>query len=220
MRTDLAAPGILQALAILARPSMLIVVAVLGPTILLLLQFYFRTCRAHVAHDSEAAFAADPRLSSAWNDLDREYSNLCDTYRRGRSQHRFRVNRKSDWRFDQRRHAAAEANRDVDALFARFYEAQHIARILFANWKWQAAGMGAADIGTLAYIIALLVLLLTIGNGAFPISGAIALATLVVVWIGYALLLTPGEQHRIVSNDVTWETLAHAYEASEEGAES
>lgn len=202
-----------------ANPVVQIVVSLFGAAVLLALQIYFRTRGKPIAHDAETAFESDAKLASAWRDLEREYPLLYSTYARGRSRDRFRVNRKSDWRFDQRRHAAADANRDIDALLARFHEAQHIARTRFAIWKWQAAGMGAADIAVLAYIAALLVLLLTIGKAAFAISSAIAMVALALVWVGYGLLLTPGDQHRIVSSDITWETLAHAYEASEDGAE-
>jgi hypothetical protein len=219
MRTDLSAPAILRTLAIFALPSMLAIVAVLGPTALLLLELYFRTRGRQIARDPDTAFAADPRLSSAWRDLDREFETLFETYSRGRSRDGFRVNRKSDWRFDQRRHAAADANRDLDATFARFYEVQHIARGRFAIWKWHTAGARAADVGALTYIVAVPVLWFAIGNAAFAISGAIALLILAAVLVGYGLRLTPGNQRRIVNTDITWETLARAYEASEEGAE-
>jgi len=221
MRTAITAPDILHALALtFVNPSLQIIVALLGPAALLALQIYFRTRRKAIARDADAAFESDPRLASAWRDLERESIILFETYSRGRSRHQFRVNRKSDWRFDQRRHAAADANRDVDALFARFYEAQHLARRRFAIWKWSVAGARATDTGALAYVTALLILLLTIGNAAFAISGAIALGTLALVWIGYAPLLTPGDRHRIVTADITWETLAHTYEASELHTES
>jgi hypothetical protein len=220
MRTDITAPDILHALALtFANPPVQIFVALLGPATSLALQIYFRTRGKPVAREADAAFESDPRLASAWRDLEREYTTLFETYSRGRSRDRFRVNRKSDWRFDQRRHAAADANRDVDALFARFYNAQHLARSRFAIWKWSVAGARATDIGALAYVTALLILLLTIGHAAFAISGAIAVGTLAVVWIGYGLLITPGDRHRIVTADITWETLAHAYEALQEGAE-
>jgi hypothetical protein len=214
-------PEILHALTMFfTQPVVLTNLALLGPAVLLGLQVYFRAFGKQPARNVEAAFDTDRELSSAWRDIEREYAELFDTYRRGRSVHSFRVNRKSDWRFDQRRHAAADANRDVDALLARFHQAQRIARWRFAVWKWHVAGARAADAGTLTYLAALLILLVTIGNAAFAISGAAALAVTAAVWLGHAMLLTPGEQRRIVSTDIGWEALAQAYEASEDGAEA
>jgi hypothetical protein len=221
MRTDIRAPDILHALAALfAQPAVQIVVALLGPILLLAMEAYFRTRGKPVARDVDAAFASDPRLASLWRDLQREYTALFDAYTRGRRRHGFRVNRKSDWRFDQRRHAAAEANRDLDSLFARFHERQHATRRRLAIWKWHAAGAGAADVGALAYVVALSGSLLLFGaTAAFAIASALALVITTAVWIGYALALTPGEQRRIVATDITWEALAHAHETSEDGAE-
>src|SRR4051794_30260408 len=117
-------PDILHALAMFfTQPVVLTILALLGPAVLLGLQLYFRTFGKQPARNVDAAFDMDREVSSAWCDLEREYADLFDTYRRGRSIHSFRVNRKSDWRFDQRRHAAADANRDVDALLTRFHQA-------------------------------------------------------------------------------------------------
>lgn len=220
MRTNVTAPAIWNAIAFVADPTVFITIAVVAPAVLLALQIYFRTRGKPVARSADAAFKSDSLLAAAWRDLEREYTALFDTYSRGRRRDRFRVNRKSDWRFDQRRHAAADASRDIDTLFARFHEAQHVARHRFAIWKWHVAGAHATDVSAFVYFAALIILLLAIGKAAFAIAGAIAIVALALVWIGYGLLLRPGERRRIVNTDITWETLAHAYEASEEGAES
>jgi ABC-type multidrug transport system fused ATPase/permease subunit len=218
MQAEITAPDIVLAM-IFANPAVQIFVALLGPAALLVLQIYFRTGGKQIARNADAAFQSDPQLASAWRDLEREYTTLFETYSRGRSRDLFRVNRKSDWRFDQRRHVAADANRDMDALFTRFHQTQRVARIRFAIWKWHVAGAHATTVAALAYIATLLVLLLAIGNAAFAVSGALAIAITAAVWIAHGLLLTPGNQRRIVNADITWETLAHAYEASESGAE-
>lgn len=221
MQTPFTAPDILHAFAaIFSDPTVQIIVALIAPILLVVLEAYFRTRGKPVARDADAAFASDPALSSAWRDAEQAYSNLFETYSRGRRRENFRVNRKSDWRFDQRRHAAADANRDIDTLFGSFHKAQRIARRRFAFWKLQVAGARAADAGGVAYCVALAASLLLLGvAAAFATASGVALTIAATMWIGYAGMLTPGEYRRIVHTDIGWEALAGAYEASEDGAE-